>query len=219
MAAQPDDRYDQLSILDGVIGQVALLAMNAIPRYWTACDGKILQIDHNQTLFSLIGNAFGGDGLKTFAVPDLRTAVPIHRPAQRGAGVKSADPQMPAIKLTTAHLPAHTHKATFTMVEGKASGSVTLTVVKKAGTGTPTDGGFLGLGGSAAAAAPIYVKPEDAKDVKDVKRVTLNSVAVKPTGEVNIPFKGEAPLVIPYLKMIWCICIVGIYPKFSEKSP
>lgn len=61
--------------MDYYLGQIALFATNFTPRGWVLCDGRLLDINSNQSLFALIGARFGGDGITKFAVPDLRTAM------------------------------------------------------------------------------------------------------------------------------------------------
>jgi len=58
-------------------GEIKLLPYNFAPVQWALCDGSLLQINQNQALFSLIGTSFGGDGRTTFALPDLRSKVPL----------------------------------------------------------------------------------------------------------------------------------------------
>lgn len=59
------------------LGQIELFPYNFAPMGWQLCDGSVFQVIQNQALFSLIGFKFGGNGSTTFAVPDLRNAVPL----------------------------------------------------------------------------------------------------------------------------------------------
>lgn len=61
------------------LGQIALFAGNFAPRGWALCDGQLLPIAQYQSLYSLLGTIYGGDGRTTFALPDLRGRVPVHR--------------------------------------------------------------------------------------------------------------------------------------------
>lgn len=54
------------------VGQIMLAGFGLVPRGWALCDGSLLSIRQNQALFSLIGTTYGGDGVNTFALPDLR---------------------------------------------------------------------------------------------------------------------------------------------------
>jgi microcystin-dependent protein len=60
------------------LGYIALVAFNFAPQGWAFCNGQLLPISQNEALFSLLGTTFGGDGVTTFALPDLRGRVPIH---------------------------------------------------------------------------------------------------------------------------------------------
>ena len=63
---------------DFFLGEIKLLPYNWAPKYWTLCAGQLLPINSNQALFSLLGTTYGGDGVTTFALPDLRGRVPVH---------------------------------------------------------------------------------------------------------------------------------------------
>lgn len=65
--------------MDFFIGQIALFSFSFVPKGWAACNGQLLPINRYQALFSLIGTTYGGDGRTTFAVPDLRGRIPVHR--------------------------------------------------------------------------------------------------------------------------------------------
>lgn len=55
-----------------LIGEIRLFAGSFTPRGWAQCDGRLLSISQNSALFSVLGTSYGGDGMTTFAVPDLR---------------------------------------------------------------------------------------------------------------------------------------------------
>src|SRR4051794_14758376 len=61
------------------VGEIRLFAGNFAPAGWMLCDGQLLPIAENEVLFQLIGTSYGGDGQSTFALPDLRSRVPIHQ--------------------------------------------------------------------------------------------------------------------------------------------
>ena len=64
---------------EAYIGEIKIFGGNFAPRDWQFCDGALLPISLYQALFSLLGTTFGGDGQTTFAVPDLRGRIPLHR--------------------------------------------------------------------------------------------------------------------------------------------
>lgn len=63
--------------MEPFIGEIKLLPYNFAPVQWAICDGSLLQINQYTALFALVGTSFGGDGRTTFAVPDLRSKVPL----------------------------------------------------------------------------------------------------------------------------------------------
>jgi microcystin-dependent protein len=83
-----------------------MFAGNFAPAGWMFCEGQLLPISENETLFNLIGTTYGGDGQSTFALPDLRGRIPIHQ----GNGVTLAETGgAEEITLTVNQIPAHGH--------------------------------------------------------------------------------------------------------------
>jgi microcystin-dependent protein len=79
---------------------------NFAPAGWMFCEGQLLPISENETLFQLIGTTYGGDGQSTFGLPDLRGRLPIHQ----GNGFQLAETGgAEEITLTVQQIPAHTH--------------------------------------------------------------------------------------------------------------
>jgi microcystin-dependent protein len=87
------------------IGEIRMFGGNFAPVGWAFCDGSLLPISENETLFNLIGTTYGGDGQSTFGVPDLRGRVPIHMGnSQIGQNGGTED-----VTLTTQQIPGHNH--------------------------------------------------------------------------------------------------------------
>lgn len=63
--------------MDNFIGQIMIFCGNFAPQGWAFCNGSLLSIADNDALFALIGTTYGGDGINTFALPDLRGRVPV----------------------------------------------------------------------------------------------------------------------------------------------
>jgi microcystin-dependent protein len=83
-----------------------MFAGNFAPAGWMFCEGQLLPIAENETLFQLIGTTYGGDGQENFALPDLRGRIPIHQ----GNGFNLAETGgAEEVTLTTAQIPAHNH--------------------------------------------------------------------------------------------------------------
>jgi microcystin-dependent protein len=88
------------------VGEIRMFGGNFAPAGWQFCDGSLLPISENETLFNLIGTTYGGDGQSNFAVPDLRGRLPLHF----GNGFTLAETGgVETVTLTVAQIPAHTH--------------------------------------------------------------------------------------------------------------
>ena len=88
------------------VGEVRMFAGNFAPAGWMFCEGQLLPISENETLFQLIGTTYGGDGQSTFALPDLRGRIPIH---QGNGFILAETGGAEEITLTVNQIPAHTH--------------------------------------------------------------------------------------------------------------
>src|SRR5262249_57259294 len=83
-----------------------MFAGNFAPSGWLFCEGQLLPISENLTLFQLIGTTYGGDGESTFALPDLRGRIPLHS----GNGFTLGETGgVEAVTLTVSQIPAHNH--------------------------------------------------------------------------------------------------------------
>lgn len=88
------------------VGEIRMFAGNFAPAGWMFCEGQLLPISENETLFQLIGTTYGGDGQSTFALPDLRGRLPMHM----GNGFILAETGgAEEITLTVNQIPAHSH--------------------------------------------------------------------------------------------------------------
>ena len=120
-------------------GEIRMFAGNFAPAGWMFCEGQLLPISENATLFQLIGTTYGGDGVSTFALPDLRGRIPIHF----GNGFTLAETGgVETVTLTVSQIPAHSHALLGTAVNGTS----------------PNPGGNL-LAQPAATIQPYTVEP------------------------------------------------------------
>lgn len=117
------------------LAEIRIVGFNFAPRGWAFCDGQILPINQNQSLYSLLGTTYGGDGRTSFALPDLRGRTPLHKGDTHQLGQKGGTE---TVTLTAAQIPAHTH----TM---KASSTV---------------GNNRGMSGMVLASGEMYRAPE-----------------------------------------------------------
>ena len=99
------------------LGQISVFGFNFAPRGWATCDGQLMPINQNQALFSLLGTTYGGDGVSTFALPDLRGRAGMHASPSHTLGQISGTE---SVALTTQQIPAHTHVANCSDAAGAA---------------------------------------------------------------------------------------------------
>src|SRR3981189_241876 len=90
------------------LSEIRIFSFGFAPKGWALCNGQLLPINQNQALFSLLGTTFGGDGRVNFALPDLRSRVPIHVGSGHTLGERGGEP---AHTISIAELPTHVHTA------------------------------------------------------------------------------------------------------------
>ena len=88
------------------LAEIRILGFDFAPRGWAACDGQILPINQNQSLYSLLGTTYGGDGRTSFGLPDLRSRTPIHPDGTIRLGNKAGEETH---ALNASEMPAHDH--------------------------------------------------------------------------------------------------------------
>jgi microcystin-dependent protein len=100
------------------VGEIRMFAGNFAPAGWALCQGQLMPISENETLFNLIGTTYGGDGQATFALPDLQSRVPIHV----GPGfIQAQTGGSESVTLTVNQMPAHIHVPQATSNPGTAA--------------------------------------------------------------------------------------------------
>jgi len=109
-APEPVDPIGTLST-DPFIGEVSMFGGNFAPRGWALCNGQLLSIDSNHSLFSILGTTYGGDGRSTFALPDMRGRMPIGVGSGAGLsprylGERAGDEE---VTLNVNQMPSHNH--------------------------------------------------------------------------------------------------------------
>src|SRR5881296_1483973 len=88
------------------VGEIRMFGGNFAPAGWMFCEGQLLPISENETLFQLIGTTYGGDGQSTFALPDLRGRLPIHQ----GSGfILAENGGVESVLLSVQQIPSHNH--------------------------------------------------------------------------------------------------------------
>jgi microcystin-dependent protein len=88
------------------LAEIRIFSFNFPPKGWAMCDGQLMPINQNQALFSLLGTTYGGDGITTFALPNLQGRLPVHT----GNGIFLGESGGEASHtLIPAEMPQHTH--------------------------------------------------------------------------------------------------------------
>jgi microcystin-dependent protein len=100
------------------LGEIRIMSFSYNPQGWAMCNGQFLPINQNQALFSLLGTTYGGNGQTTFALPDLRGQVPIHRGSGFTQGQKGG---AQSVTVTISQLTTHTHSVNANSNAGTAT--------------------------------------------------------------------------------------------------
>lgn len=166
------------------LAEIRIVGFNFAPRGWAFCDGQILPINQNQSLYSLLGTTYGGDGRTSFALPDIRGRTPIHVGQNPSGGQFFTEGKKSGEEthtLSAAEMPQHNHDA-------RASG---------AAANAPNSSGAL-LGQSQP--FPVYEPPGNS--------VNLNSGAIANVGGGQAHNNMQ-----PYLVINYCIALQGLFPS------
>lgn len=90
------------------LGEIRLISFNFAPKGWALCNGQLLLISQNQALFSILGTTYGGNGITTFALPNLQGRVPVHPSSQTSLGQSGGEE---VHTLVSSEMAAHSHTA------------------------------------------------------------------------------------------------------------
>ena len=97
--------------MDPYLGDIRLFAGSFAPAGWVICDGRLLPISQNDALYAIVGTTYGGDGINTFAVPDLRGRLPVGQGSGAGLTPRVIGQQfgVESVTLITTQIPSHNH--------------------------------------------------------------------------------------------------------------
>jgi microcystin-dependent protein len=170
------------------VGTIQAFGFNFAPTSWALCNGQLQAIAQNTALFSLLGTTYGGDGVQTYALPNLQGRFPLHW--GQGPGLPPYDIGQSAgttdQTLLFNNMPIHSHVLN--------ASSASATTEKPAG-------GFLATANDPATFNPISVYGPTAN-------ATMNATAIGMAGG-SIPFS----IMPPYLAVTFCIALFGIFPS------
>lgn len=173
---------------DPYVGEIITVGFSFCPAGWQEANGAILPISEYDALFSLIGTTYGGDGIETFGVPDLRGRAILNIGQGPGLSINHQLGQQTgatSVTLTTANLPVHTHTAAL-RAQSAAGDSVSPVRNSIARTATGQN---------------VYSTADPT--------VSMNA------GDVNVqPTGGGQPIekTSPRLAMLNCVSLYGIFP-------
>jgi microcystin-dependent protein len=178
--------------MEPYIGQVQLFSFNFPPKDWAFCDGRLLSIAQNQALFSLIGTTYGGDGITTFALPDLRGRTPIG--FGQGPGLTSRqmgeESGAEAVTLISSQMPAHNHLLMASSQPATQSSPENHLLAVSNGVDNSSD------------------SPVNVNTYGTTATTTANPMAIGVSGG-NQPHNNMQP----YLAMNYCIALYGVFPS------
>ncbi|MCG8472712.1 MAG: tail fiber protein [Desulfobacterales bacterium] len=219
---------------DPFIGEMSYVAFPWAPSGWTACDGQLLAISQYNALYACLGTNFGGNGISTFGLPDMRGRVPIHKGQ---SPTLSYDYQMghkgglETITLGIQHLPAHNHTAsatsTSTSITSASGGVVNGTLKGSSNFGTTDDPSGNTLAkpywGSSLSKTPVKAYTSDTPSVTmsagsvslDLSGVSLGNVTTTTNTTVQVDTAGLGfafPIMQPYTVVNCIIALEGIFP-------
>jgi microcystin-dependent protein len=171
--------------MEAYIGQIILFAGNFAPKNWAFCDGRLMSISQNTALFSILGTTYGGDGIRTFALPDLRGRAPVH--TGQGPGLSHvAQGEVYGSSQTTLLLP-----------NLPAGGTATIQATNNPATTNDPTNALLASG------------DEEIFSNEPVSGTLNLASSVNPGSSQPIPVGG------PRLALNYIICLYGIYPSRS----
>lgn len=208
---------------DPFIGEIRALAFNFNPRGWLLCNGALLDIAQNSTLFSLLGTTYGGDGRISFGLPDLRGRAAMSKGRHPGSAFNWQQGEKVGSEthtMTLPQMPSHNHGATFSATEVSTVNAGIMATTENGDSATPSVGAYL-----AAATPPSSSGPDKPEKIyntapKADTEVKLNGLVVSSggSGTVTIDNSGESKpfsIIQPVLTINYCMAQVGVYPPRS----
>lgn len=183
---------------DGTIGEIRAFA-GFVPRHWALCDGTVLKITQNTALFSLIGNAYGGDGKTTFALPNLGGSVAIGTgPAANGPATALGEKVgLEKVVLTSTEMPPHSHA-----------------LMRKGSTAADQKTEYVGTNSNLAQISHTYGAGQHELVPHLLPGVTPDTM-LHPASVSSAPGDQPHENRQPYMALNYAICLSGIFPQRS----
>ena len=168
------------------VGEIRMVGFNFAPVGWALCNGQLLSISQNDALFTLLGTMFGGDGIQTFGLPDLRSRVPVHMGQGNGLSlyVIGEASGVESVTLNSNQIPIHNHLVNCSTA-----------------------------GGTVASPANAYPAIESTGTSMDYAATSNNTMA--PGMIANSGGSQPHTNIQPFLCVNFIIALTGIYPTRS----
>jgi Microcystin-dependent protein len=199
--------------MEGTIGEIRMFAGNFAPRSWAFCQGQTISIAANNALFAIVGTIYGGDGVTTFKLPDLRGRIPIGNGQGPGLPNYTLGEQVGQenITLTVDQMPSHSHANTVQQASTPGSAKATLNGINNAGGQSAPGGNYLGQDNSAGA-TPYATAGTPVAMHAGALAATVN--VSPPTVTLSLS-GGNTPHenIQPVLATNYIICLEGIFPS------
>jgi microcystin-dependent protein len=208
------------------MGQIQAFGFNFAPRGWALCQGQIMSISQNTALFSLLGTNYGGNGVQTFGLPDLRGRVAVGQGQGPGLSPYTIGELAGSenVSILISNMPSHTHLATFTSGGGGTPPTITATLNASNQTATQSVPGTSGantLGAPTATVArvvtPVLGYVSDANPTIPLVGLSASlSGGSIGSGTVTNALTGSGlPINIlsPFLCINYSIALSGIFPS------
>jgi microcystin-dependent protein len=172
------------------VGEIRCFGFNFAPVGWAQCNGQLMSIAQNTVLFAIIGTTYGGDGITTFALPNLQGQIPMHWGNGPG-GFNTVIGQVqgtPTVTLTTNQIPAHAHTINSMRV--------------------PSGGALEHRAAPSSTAFISNSNPDGVYNTAPTINAPLSNLVIGSTG-------GSQPHdnMQPYLALNFCISLNGIFPS------
>lgn len=194
--------------MEDILGSIRLWTVGAVPKGWAPCDGRLLYITNNRSLYSLLGTRYGGDGNIQFGLPNLcgRAVIGSDELSSQGP------PQLPlgkmlgegSVTLQTSQIPTHNHQG-ISFSNQPANLYMPCDTSGAGATSIPENGC------PSVANTDIYSSTLSNPPISMMNTISTSSQATATvTGsQYNTPHTN----IMPSFGLYYIICVQGIYPS------
>ena len=189
--------------MDNYLGEIRIFAGNFAPVGWALCNGALLSISNEEALYTLLGTTYGGDGVSTFGLPDLRQRISVNQ-GQLAGGQNYILGEMAGtanVSLTSTNIPSHTHPI--------------IATTSAATTGDPSNNLLAATNGDNSTIQPPYPDVKLYTTLPLPSGPTAPNVLMDPAGLGITGGSQPHDNMMPYVCINFIIALAGIYPSFQ----